>query len=89
MLTPEERHELVVEITAAIACVLQPAPAATTPQLTEDELRWVKLAIEAEGRKKAFRDAVIQHSLTGLIWLGILGVGYVFKEFALNHFWKP
>lgn len=88
-MTPEERHALVVEITAAIACTLQPAAVAPTPQLTEDELRWIKLAIEAEGRKIKFRDAVIQHTFTGLAWLAVLGLGLVFKEFIVNHFWKP
>jgi len=87
MMTPEERHELVVEMAAAVACAIQPVAAA--PQLTADEIRWVKLAIEAESRKIKFRDAVIEKSLMGLIFLAIGGVGYALKEFAMNHFWKP
>lgn len=82
-MTPEERHELVLEITQALAC------AAPQPQLTDEELRWVKLAIEAEARKIKFRDAVIEKTLTGLIWLAILGVGSIFYEWAQAHGFKP
>lgn len=83
MMSPEERHELVLEITQALACA-QPHP-----QLTEEELRWVKLAIEAEARKIKFRDAVIEKTLIGLAWLAILGIGTVFYEWAKAHGFKP
>lgn len=83
MMTPEERTELVLEITKALAC------ATPQPQLTEDELRWLKLAIEVEGKRKAFRDAVIEKTLTGLIWLALLGIGSIFYEWAQNHGFKP
>lgn len=81
-LTQEERAELVQELAQALAC-------ATHPQLSDEELRWVKLAIEVEGKKKAFRDAVIEKTITGLIWLALLGVGSIFYEWAVAHGYKP
>lgn len=82
MMSPEERHELVLEITQALACA-QPRP-----QLTDDELRWVKLAIEAEARKIKFRDAVIEKSLTSLILAGVGGLGYILLDFFKTHILK-
>ncbi len=81
-LTPEERAELVQELAQALAC-------ATHPQLSDEELQWVRLAIAAEARKIRFRDAVIEKTITGLVWLAILGVGSVFYEWAVAHGYKP
>lgn len=77
-MTPEDRAQLVADITLA----LQQVPKA---ELTPDELQWVRLAIEAEARKIKFRDAVIEKSLTGLVWAGLCGIGYVFIDFFKNH----
>ena len=82
-MTPEERHELVCEITAALSC------AQHQPQLSDEELQWVKMAIAAEARKIKFRDAIIEKSLTGLVWLGILGIGSIFVQWAQAHGFKP
>lgn len=83
MMTPEERTELVMEITKALACNVNPH------QLSEEELQWVRLAISAEARKIRFRDAVIEKTLTGLAWLCVLGIGSVFLEWLRNHGFKP
>jgi hypothetical protein len=82
MMTPEERHELVLELTKAIACAQQ-------PQLSDEELRWVKLAIEAEARKIKFRDAIIEKTLVGLAWLAITGIGYILFDWFKAHIFKP
>lgn len=81
-MTPEERHELVLELTKAIACAQQ-------PQLSDEELRWVKLAIEAEARKIKFRDAIIEKTLVGLAWLAITGIGYILFDWFKAHIFKP
>jgi len=78
MLTAEERAELVQELTKALAC-------ANTNQLTEEERQWVRLAIEAEGRKIKFRDAVIEKTVTGLVWMALCGIGYMVLDFLKNH----
>ena len=77
-MSPEERAALVAEIAVA----LQALP---KKELTEDELQWVRLAIAAEARKIKFRDAVIEKSLTGLIWSFIVGCGYVLLDFLRTH----
>lgn len=77
-MTPEERSQLIADIVAALA-------AAPKKELTAEELDWVRLAIAAEARKIKFRDAVIEKSLTGLVWSAILGFGYVLLDFLKTH----
>lgn len=77
-MTPDERAQLAAEIVQMI----QSAP---KPQLTDEEMQWVRLAIEAESRKIKFRDAVIEKSLSGLVWSAIVGFGYILLDFAKNH----
>lgn len=77
-MTPEERSQLAAEI----ALIIQSTP---KKELTDEELQWVRLAIEAESRKIRFRDAVIEKSLAGLVWSVILGFGYVLLDFFKNH----
>lgn len=76
-MTPEERKEFISEVAEILR--------ASMPQLSDDELQWVRLAIEAEARKIRFRDAVIEKTLGGLIWSAIVAVGYVMLDFAKNH----
>ena len=77
-MSPEERAQLIAEIATALGN-------AKTNELTEEERQWVRLAIAAEARKIKFRDAVIEKSLTGLVWAAILGAGYVMLDFLRNH----
>lgn len=80
-MTPEERSELAAEI----ALIIQSTP---RKELNEQELQWVRLAIEAESRKIRFRDAVIEKSLAGLVWSAIVGCGYILLDFLKNHGFK-
>jgi hypothetical protein len=58
--------------------------------LSEDEHRWVKLAIQAQAERAALRRAVIEKSLLGLIWAGVVGAGLVLREYAVAHgMWRP
>ena len=77
-MSPEDRAQLIADITAALKN-------AQNQELTDEERQWVRLAIEAEARKIRFRDAVIEKSLTGLVWSAIVGAGYVFIDFLKNH----
>ena len=83
MMTREDRQELVLEITKALACNINPH------QLSDEELQWVRLAIASEARKIKFRDAVIEKTLAGLAWLFVLGIGSMFYEWAVAHGYKP
>ena len=83
MMTPEERRELVLEITQALMCS-QP-----TPQLTDEEVQYVKLAIQREAQSIELRKAIIEKTITGLIWLALLGLAGIFLEWAKAHGFKP
>lgn len=85
-MTPEERLALVADITLALK------ESHLTPQLSDEELQWVRLAIAAEARKIKFRDAVIEKTVGSLIVMAIAGlfgfVGYLIMDFAHNHGFK-
>jgi len=77
----DERAQLIADLTVALQAVPK-------KELTEEEMQWVRLAIAAEARKIKFRDAVIEKSLTGLVWACVVGVGYVFMDFLQNRGFK-
>jgi hypothetical protein len=77
-MTADERAQLIADLTAALQAVPK-------KELTEEEMQWVRLAIAAEARKIKFRDAVIEKSLTGLVWACVVGIGYVFLDFLQNR----
>lgn len=43
--------------------------------LTPEQAEWVRLAVESAGKKAAFRNAVIEKTLSGLLILFIAAVG--------------
>lgn len=77
-MTLEERQQLIAEIAEALRHTKD-------KELSDEELQWVRLAIAAEARKIKFRDAVIEKSLSGLVWSAIVGFGYILLDFAKNH----
>ena len=77
-MTPEERAAFAQEV----VCMLGSQQNTT---LTPEEHEWVKLAIKREAQSIALRQAVIEKSLTSLIWAVIVGAGYVLLDFAKNH----
>lgn len=78
---PEDRAEIIEAVVAAIK--------ASEPVLTEDEVRYVKLALKKEAQKIKRWEAVIEKSLGGLAWAFILGLFYMIREWAINHGYKP
>lgn len=74
----DERAQLIADLTLAIQAVPK-------KELTEEEMQWVRLAIAAEARKIKFRDAVIEKSLTSLVWACVVGMGYVLVDFFHNR----
>lgn len=55
--------------------------------LTDEEIQWVRMAIQAEAKKAAFRQAVIDKTLVGLLSSGALGLAYYAIDFFKSH-WK-
>ena len=82
-MTPEERAEFAAEIAAAIRI------RSTDTGLSEEEQRWVRLAIQAEVQRIEFRKTVIEKTLLSLIWAGVVGMGYIVLGWATNHGYKP
>lgn len=56
--------------------------------LSDDERQWVRLAIQREAQSIKLRQAIIEKTLTGLIWAGLVGVGLIFTEWLRAHGWK-
>ena len=82
-MTQQERDELISAIASAVR------QRATDTQLTDDEQRWVRMAIKKEAQSIALRKAIIEKSLTGLVWAAIVGVGAMFLQWATAHGYKP
>ena len=77
----EERALFVAELADAIH--------GARPVLSDEELRWVKLAIEKEGLSIRLRRAIIEKTLAGLVWAGLAGLLYMFVGWATTHGYKP
>lgn len=76
----EERALLIVDIAEAIKKI--------PTVLSDDEHRWVRMAIQKEAQSIAFRTAVIEKSLFGVITMMGAGLVYVFIDFFKNHGFK-
>ena len=79
-MNPQERALLISELTAAIKVI------PTT--LTDDEQRWVRMAIEKEAKSMVFRTAVIEKSIMGLVAMIGMGFLYIVADFFKNHGFK-
>jgi len=79
-MTPQERAILVSEITEALN--------AKAPVLSDDEQRWVRMAIKKEAQSIAFRTAIIEKSFLGVIAMFGAGFLYVIADFFKNHGFK-
>lgn len=79
-MTPEERAEFIADVAAAIREI--------PVKLSDDEQRWVRLAIQREGERAVLRKAIIEKTLGGLVWSTIAAIGYLFVDFVKNHGFK-
>ena len=79
-MNPQERALLISELTEAVKLI--PSP------LTDDEQRWVRMAIQKEAQSIVFRNAVIEKSMLGLIAMLGAGIIYIFIDFLKNHGFK-
>ena len=63
------KEELLEVVKAAVASAVESHP------LSPEEVQWVRLAIQSEAERAAFRKAVIQKTLVSLVWAMVVGVG--------------
>jgi hypothetical protein len=75
-MTADERLELIADLTEALK---------SSAHLSDEEQQWVRLAIKKEAQSIKLREAIIEKTLIGLVWMGILGIVYILKEFLFNH----
>lgn len=57
--------------------------------LTDEEHRYVQTAIKRESQRVAFRQSVIDKTLTGLVISLLGGLLVMTKEYLVAHGWKP
>lgn len=82
-MTPQERTEFIEDIASALC------NRSTDTTLTDDEQRWVRLAIQREAQSIQLRKAIIEKTLGGLVWSAIIGLGYMVLGWATQHGFKP
>ena len=80
-MTPEEMEQLVLDISLVINN--------SAIALSQDEQRWVKMAIKKEAQSIELRKAVIEKTLGGLAWSVVVGFGYMVLNWATSHGYKP
>ena len=81
MLDDSTRLELVTLVKQAVSEAVEQHP------LSPDEVHWVRMAIQAEAERAELRKAIIQKSLAGLVWIGIVAAGGWLIDYFTAH-WK-
>ena len=79
----EERSEFIADIAAAIRELAAPT------MLSDDEQRWVRMAIKREAQISEFRKAIIEKTLGGLLWAAVVAIGYFALDFLKTHGFRP
>lgn len=77
-LTEEKLVEIVRQ---AVAQSVQSHP------LSPEETQWVRMAIQAEAERAELRKAIIDKTLAGLVWIGIVAAGGWVVDYISSH-WK-
>ena len=81
VLDDQTKLELIALVKTAVNEAVEQHP------LSPDEVHWVRMAIQAEADRAAFRKAVIDKSLAGVIWMILATGGGYLVDFFLRH-WK-
>jgi hypothetical protein len=76
-----DKEELVNLLKEVIAEAVEQHP------LSDDEVKWVRLAIEAEAKRAAFRKAVIEKTFIGLLSSAAIGLIMYGIEMFRTH-WR-
>jgi len=76
-----DKAELIILLKEVISEAVEQHP------LSDDEVQWVRMAIQAEAKRAAFRQAVIDKTFIGLMSSAAIGLVMYGVEFFKNH-WK-
>lgn len=88
MSQPDDMHEAIRDLSTQVANLRQEISEMVPGTLTEEEHQWVRLAIQREGQSIKLRQAIIEKTLTGLIWAAIVGLGVILLDYLKAHGWK-
>ena len=90
-MSPQERTEFIDEVAAAVCLRVHDERSTRTsaPALSDEEQRWVRMAIQREAQSIDFRNAVIKKSLGSMMWALMLGLGYLALDFLRSHGFRP
>ena len=81
-MTPQERAEFIADIAEAMSL------RQIAVQLSEEEISYVRLAIQREAQSIKLRQAVIEKTFAGLVWAVLAGGGFILLDFARTHGFK-
>ena len=54
--------------------------------LSPDEVHWVRMAIQAEAERAALRKAIIEKTLTSLVWAAIVAAAWFLYDVFSQYF---
>ena len=80
-LNQSDKEELVLLLKEVIAEAVEHHP------LSDDEVKWVRLAIEAEAKRAAFRKAFIEKTFIGLVSSAAIALAMYGLDLVRTH-WK-
>lgn len=75
----DQRSELDRE--AFVADIVKAIQDSQPAALNEEELRWVRLAIQVEAQRLRLRQAIIEKTFTGLVWMALVAIGYILLDY--------
>lgn len=75
-MTPEERNEMMLEIAEVVR--------SASPHLSAEEQQWVRMAIRREAQSVELRQAIIEKTLSSLLWSALVGLGYIVVNYLTN-----
>ena len=81
-MTPDEQEQFINAVTAAVVAAVTADKATMYPP---EHSQWVELAIKRQAQSIALRQAIIEKSITGLVWAGIVGLTLVIREWLNAH----
>jgi hypothetical protein len=81
ILDDQTKSELMQLVQTAVKQAVEVHP------LSSDEVHWVRMAIQSEAQRAQVRNAIIQKSLAGLVWICIVAAGGWFADYFMSH-WK-
>ena len=80
-LDDQTKIELIQLVQTAVKAAVEQNP------LSPDEVHGVRMAIQAEAERAELRKAIINKTLAGLVWIGIVATGGWLVDYISSH-WK-